>query len=114
MNGFTFAKQFCRSENWETRNEFNSKQPPLMVCVRIEINTRVGRFERTCGMRLEFQRPDCRYQRRELRSTGTVGKPEGERDHRAGWLRGDPAMECLQCQQLRGLGRLERQHARQR
>jgi hypothetical protein len=48
----------CRSESWETRNEFNSPQPPLSVCVRIEVSTRIDGVGRTRGMWCELERAD--------------------------------------------------------
>ena len=32
----------CHRKSWETRNEFNSPQPPQRVCVRIEVDTRIA------------------------------------------------------------------------
>ena len=101
----------CRRKSWETRNEFNSPQPPQRVCVRIEVDTRIACCWLTRGLRFEFDRTDvhaANYRRGNARRCHSpVGDLEGERNQCCDGYIGHAAVECLERQRLYRLGRLE-------
>src|ERR1700743_744452 len=96
MNGIASANFFdVDSANGETRNEFNSPQPQLKVCVRIEIGTRLGDSRFTGGLRFKLYCADSRLLDGQFRfrHAGAYGVSEGKRVHGPCWLIGHPAME---------------------
>ena len=106
--------------------EFNSPQPLLTVCVRVEINTCFG-----CALLSRCMR--CKLERRDIGDVAananitdttdsadikqrndacgcctTVGKPEGQSKHRRHWCLSHAAVERHECPRLHRFWRLER------
>lgn len=126
MKGFTTAEKIVTGNLWETLDEFNSPQPSRKVCVRIEINDRVGSSQFTRRMRSEFNGifislygynsadifavDSANFQRRrdDFRGSSSLRDLEGQCEHCRRGRSGHTAVECCQRSVLHGFGRLER------